>query len=199
MCLWLAICVLIPRACCPTTCTAETKIKVDKKTEFGTGVRTGATLLTFHTTCVALQVYYISDKFFDGLTVVKTANGTEFRKGGTLLRTFPQRLVVDVHAVVLKCPVRPDQIEMPGYGEGFMSKTSVQLSWKGVSGEPRPVSPLTTRERHPRPSLEWDYFLEVPSEDVPLTDTLLLDISFRQGTAHAHLSASLDWRVKTHR
>src|SRR5258706_4148614 len=189
----LLSCVCLPMAlwCVPVTGAAGAKLGPEKKTEFGVGLRTGSGFLNFQGTCVTLQVYHISDKFFSGLRVLKTPDGTEFKKDGTLFRTFPEHLIVDVHVAIFKCPVRPDQMELPSYGEGFMSETSFQLGWKGAFGDLRPVSQLSTHEQHQRPSLQWDYFLELPAKDVPLTDSLLIDISFHRGAAHAHLSGSL--------
>ena len=176
---------------CCSTAFGRLNSKIEKKTRFGTGVAVGAGLHQFHTTCIFYEVFFISDQFFKGMRAKQTSSGAEFTKGKTRYETFPKRLVVDVQATIYKCPMKPDQFPAPGFGEGLMSDPSFELSWKDKSKNVIPVELLSAQQQHQTLSIRWDYFLELSAEDVPLTNTLLIDVSLRRGTTHYQLTASL--------
>jgi len=167
-----------------------------KETKFGTGVKTGSSVLQYHDTCVWVQVFFISEKFFQGLQKKETPTGTEFSKGGTQLQDFPARLIVDFEATVQKCNPTPDEILPPDYATGLMTGATFEVSWK-TGTQKRSVLLQSTEEQH-RPGLRWDYFLAIPAKGVPLTDELVIDVSLRHGISRASLSASLDPRPNDH-
>ena len=162
----------------------------EKQTEFGTGVKAGFGLVQYQQTCVHFQVFFISGDFFDGLQVDKKSKAVEFRKKNVTYRNFPDQLVVDVEGFAWRCGGRADQITPPDYAAGLMEGASFEVSWKR-GDETRPATLLSTQERHPGPTSRWNYFLTVPSKDVPLTDNLVIDVSLRRGIANTQLTTNL--------
>ena len=165
-----------------------------KQTEFGTGVKTGFGLVQYHDTCVTFQVFFISGNFFNGLREYETPEGTEFRNEKTTYRNFPDQLVVDVEGFAVKCTPRAGEITPPDYAAGLMEGASFEVSWKR-GDEIRPVVLLSTQERHQSPGIRWYYFLTIPSNNVPLTDSLVIDVSLRHGMSHTKLTANLKSRL----
>ncbi len=167
-----------------------------KQTEFGAGVKTGFGLVQYRDTCVTFQVFFVSGDFFNGLRQHKTPHGTEFRKkeGNTTFRSFPRQLVVDVEAFPFKCKANATEITPPDYATGLMAEASFAVTWKR-GDETRPVILLGTEERHHSLSLGWSYFLTVPSDEVPLTDSLIIDVSLRHGISQARLIGDLKSRL----
>jgi len=167
-----------------------------KQTEFGAGVKTGFGLVQYHDTCVMFQVFFISGDFFNGLRQHKTPDGTEFRKKkeNTTYRSFPGQLVVDVEASPYKCKANATEIIPPDYAAGLMAGASFAVAWKR-GDETRPVILLATVERHHSLSLGWSYFLTIPSDDVPLTDSLIIDVSLRHGISETRLIGDLKSRL----
>ncbi len=183
----LLICLVMSVA--DQTTEAKTHRWLVKETEFGTGIKTASSIVQYHDTCVWVQVFFISDQFFKGLQEKETPIGPEFSKNKTLIRTFPDRLMVDFEATVQRCDPRPNEIVPPDYASGLMTGATFEVSWK--RGAERRTVPLQFREERHRPGLRWDYFFEVPAKDVPLTDDLLIDVSLRHGTSRTSLSAGL--------
>src|SRR5205807_10170915 len=168
---------------------AKAKRGEQKQTEFGTGIKTGSTLIQYHDTCIWVQVFFISDQFFKELQVKELATGPEFSRNATPVHNFPDPLIADVEATVFRCTPKPDEIVPPDYAHGLMTEASFEASWK-TGKETHSVPLLVTKERH-RPGPRWDYFVGVPAKSVALTDDLLLNVSLRQGVGRASLSAGL--------
>ena len=164
-----------------------------KKTAFGTAIRTGSGFIQYHNTCVTFEVWFVSGSFFDGLRRSKTANGGEFsnRKNKFIYHSFPKELIVDVEAIPLKCPVQPTEVTPPDYAAGLMSGALFKVAWK-QGDELLPVLLGATQEIHHNLSWRWNYLLTVPSEGVPLNDSLEIDVSLRHGISEAHLAAGLN-------
>ena len=177
--------------CCSSTAFGRLNSTIQKKTGFGTAVAVGTYLHQFHTTCIFSEVFFISDQFFKGLHEKQTSSGPEFIKGKTKYETFPERLVVDVQATIYKCPMRPDRFPVPGFGESLMSDPSFELNWRDKLKNLSPVKPRSAQQQHQTVSIRWDYFLEIPAKDIPLTDTLLIDVSLRHGATHYQVGASV--------
>ncbi len=114
----LLVCCLISFAD-PGTTLAK-KQTVMKQTDFGTGVKTAVSLIEYHDTCVWVQVFFIADQFFKGIHETETSSGPEFSKDKTLIRTFPDHLVVDVEATVSRCTPHPNEIIPPDYASGLI-------------------------------------------------------------------------------
>jgi hypothetical protein len=163
-----------------------------KQTPFGTGAEAGFGLLKYHNACVSFRVFFISGDFFRGLQEHKTPSGMEFRKKKekTTYVNFPDQLLVVIEAHPLKCGA---EITPPDYAAGLMAKPSLELSWKR-GDEMRPVVVQTTEEHHHPLSFGWTYVLTVAAATVPLTDSLVIDVSLRQGICRTRLTANLDSR-----
>jgi hypothetical protein len=159
------------------------KEQILKQTEFGTGVKVGNYLTQYHDTCVWFRVFFVSSEFFVGLKKGKSA----FEKDHTKFTSFPEPLTIDVEALVTKCN---GKLIPPDYGSGLMEQTSFDLAWKAPSLPARPAKILSLKQSH-APGLRWDYILQISGKDVPLRDTLLFDISLRNGIIHAHFPVSL--------
>jgi hypothetical protein len=165
-----------------------------KKTPFGTGAEVGFGLVKYHNTCIWFRVLFISGDFFKELQQHKTRNGMEFRKKKekTIYVNFPDQLLVDVEAHPLKCTV---EMTPPDYAAGLMAGPSFELAWKR-GDETLPVAMLATKEHHQPLGFDWSYVLTMPAAAVPLTDTLVIDMSLRHGLCRTHLTANLDSRLR---
>jgi len=162
-----------------------------KRTRFGTGVETGAKLVQYHDTCVLFRSFFISDDFFVGLNHRNTRAGPEFKRGNAVFRTFPDRIIVDVEADALRCSGMPNIPLPPDFGSGLLSALSFQLSWKKDNSQLAPIVVVSTRIEHPSHGIRWDYFLDIPAKDIPLTTELEISLSARDrinlGAFSAHL------------
>ena len=161
-----------------------------RKTPFGAGAEVGFGLVKYRDTCVWFRVLFVSGDFFRDLRGHKTPNGIEFRrrKEKTSSISFPDPLLVDVEAFPHKCSA---EMTPPDYAAGLMEKASFKVAWKS-GNEAHPVELLAAEERHDRLSFGWSYLLTVPSQAVPLTNSLELDVSLRGGMCQAHFTANLD-------
>jgi hypothetical protein len=164
------------------------------KTPFGTGTEVGFGFLQYHNTCVLWRVFFISGDFFKELREHKTTNGIEFRakKPKTIYVNFPDELLVDVVAHPHKCTA---EMPPPDYAAGLMEAPSFELAWKR-GNETRPVALFATEEHHHPLGFGWSYLLKVPSANIPLTDSLVIDVSLRKGLCHTRLIANLDSRQR---
>jgi hypothetical protein len=162
----------------------ETAKNTEKRTEFGVGVQTGFSLAEYHDTCIVFQVFFISGQFFSGLRRFETSSGLVFKKGPETYRTFPDRLIVDVQATAYRCSGVRGRIPPPDLGGGLLGALSFQLKWRAGS-EMQIASLVSTQTRHRPPGIRWDYFLELSAKDIPLSDSLLIDVVARD---HIHLT-----------
>jgi hypothetical protein len=165
-----------------------------RKTPFGTGAEAGFGLVEYHKTCVSFRVLFISGDFFKDLQEHRTPKGIEFRKRRqkTIYVNFPDQLVVDLEAFPHKCTA---EMIPPDYAAGLMEEPSFEVAWKR-GDETRPVELLATKEHHHPLSVHWSYLLTVRSAAVPLTDSLVIDVSLRHGIWRAHMTANLDSRQR---
>lgn len=160
-----------------------------KETEFGTGLKTGSTIIEYRETCVWVQIFLISDEFFTHLKKEHTSTGTQFTNGGVSVNSFPERVIMNVEATVYKCTPKPNQIIAPDYAASLMKGASFDVTW-GRGPDTRPAALVFTSERH-RPGLRWDYFVGITTTDVPLSDDLLVRICLRQGISRTLVRAGL--------
>jgi hypothetical protein len=166
-----------------------------KKTPFGTGAEVGFGLLKYHNACVWFRVLFIADDFFKDLQPHKTPNGIEFRKKKekTIYTDFPDQMLVDLEAFPNKCTA---EMTPPDYAAGLMEQASFELAWK--EGQDRRAVALLERQEHHNPlSFGWSYVLTVRSASVPLTDSLVIDVSLRNGMCRTHLIANLNSRLRS--
>jgi hypothetical protein len=141
-------------------------------------------------------VLFISGEFFKDFQEHKTTNGIDFRKkkSKTIYVNFPDELLVQVEGFPRKCT---PEITPPDYASGLMENPSFELAWKKGEDEANPVKLIAEEEHHNPMGLVWSYLLTVPSTAVPLTDSLLIEVSLRHGMCRMHLIASLDSRRRS--
>jgi hypothetical protein len=189
-----AVCFLLGLVCLlsPTAAAGGPQIK---KTSFGIGAEVGSGFVTYYKTCVVFRVLFISGDFFKDLQEHKTPNGIEFRKKKSKATyvTFPGQLIVDVEASPWECGTL--EMTPPDYASGLMQAPSFEVSWKR-GNERRRVELLATEENHHPLGPGWSYLLTVPSASVPLTDSLVIDVSMRDGICRTRLTANLDYRQR---
>lgn len=181
----------------PVASVSGTKHWLKKKTEFGMGVEAGHALFQFQDSCVWFQIFFISDNFFDGLSRSETSDGPKFQKGSHSYGEFPgKNLLIDIQGTVNPCPkgpvTRPDEISIdsPNYGLSLMSTPSFQMAWRNAS-HVYPAHIVSVRERHKYPSSRWNYYVQIDSDGVSLTDMLTIEVIMKNGAAHAFLTAAL--------
>jgi hypothetical protein len=166
-----------------------------KKTPFGIGADVGSGLVKFHKACFFFRVLFISDDFFKDLQEHETPNGIEFRKRKNKLTpaSFPVPLIVDVEAIPWKCSTA--EMTPPDYASGLMEGPSFEVAWKR-GNEVSPVQLLAAEQHHHSLGLGWSYLLKVPSESIPLTDSLVIHVSLRHGICRMRMTANLDRRQR---
>ena len=103
---------------------------------------------------------------------------------------------MDLEAVPWECnTAATTSLTPPDYVSGLLEAPSFDVVWKR-GDESRQVQLLASEEHHHPTGLGWSYLLNVPSVDVPLTDSLVIDISMRRGACRTRLTASLDDRQR---
>jgi len=160
-----------------------------KETEYGIGIKTGSSIIQYHDTCVWVQVFFASGDFFRKLRQRNTPDGPQFIKDGTPISKFPDSMTIDVEATVYKCSAKGIEILPPDYASGLLNGASFDVRWMNET-ETRPARVLSTNERH-KPGLRWDYFIDISTQDIPLVDDVLIEISLRGGISRTSLHAGL--------
>ena len=159
----------------------------EKKTEFGTGIKVGFSLAQYHDTCVMFRAFFISGDFFAGLH--RTTQQSVFKKGSQTYSTFPDRLILNVEASTYSCSNPGDRPF--DLGKGLMDNLTFEVSRK-LGSNFEPLSILSTQARHKSHMPRWDYFLEIPTANIPLSDEFLVDIHMRENTSHARMYTQLE-------
>lgn len=159
----------------------------EKKTEFGTGIKVGFSLAQYHDTCVMFRAYFISGDFFAGLH--RTKQQSVFKKGSQTYSTFPDRLILNVEASTYSCSNPGDRPF--DLGAGLMDNLNFEVSRKrGPDFDALNI--LSTQTRHKSHMPRWDYFFEIPTANIPLSDEFLVDIHMRENAGHARMYAQLN-------
>lgn len=146
--------------------------------------------------------------FFDHLKRIDTDHGTIFRRGSETVTEFPERVVLSFVVRDHYDQTCPPKVENAGTSpfltRTLMSSLQLYLYWKrGVELRPirdvqskyfsvDPVIPYAAAQAHSLPQkLEWSYQYLVPSEGVPLTDSLVLVLRTQDGRIAARVAARL--------
>jgi len=188
--------------CLPLAAAKPKKVPL-RRTPVGTGAEAGHGFLKYHDTCVLFSAVLISGDFFKDLYVYSTANTVEFRRKNekTTYVNFPESLLVDVWAVTNECTdIPPDYAKtlpasLPPDATGLMAGASLKVAWKR-GDETHPVGSLAIQQHHDPMRISWHYVVTVPSGNVPLTDSLIIDVSVRNGKCQSRLTANLDDRFR---
>jgi hypothetical protein len=160
-----------------------------KQTEFGLGIETGFSLAQYHDTCVVFRVFFIPGQYFEGLKQVQTTDGARYQKGPESFHNFPQELIINVEATAYRCSGMQDRPLPPNYGTSLLDDLAFQMNWREGPSDKKSVKVVSTQIRHHQYGIRWDYFLEVCSEDIPLTDSLTIDVVARGHINLAHIDA----------
>lgn len=163
--------------------------QTEKHTEFGTGLEVGFALAEYHSTCIMFRTFFVSDEFFSGLHRGKPDEST-FKKGARMFHTFPDQLFVNVEATAFSCSGSRGTPLPLDLGEGLLSDPAFQLAWK-VGDEVLPSKILSNQVRHKNHGLRWDFFLEIPAKDIPLSAELIVNVLMREGVSRCQISARL--------
>jgi|ERR1051325_2529551 hypothetical protein len=166
------------------------QIKAKKTTEFGTAVETGFALARYHDTCIAFQMFLLPGKFFEGLRKVDSPDGPEFRRGNQVFHTFPDSLVVGLQATAYRCSDPAGQAQPLDLANGLLSNVSFEASWK-AGAQLHPTAIKSRQLRPTRLSSRWNYFLEIPAKDIPLTNDLVIEISARDNISLCRITSAL--------
>jgi hypothetical protein len=158
--------------------------------DLGIGVEMAYGLAHYHETCIEFRVFFVSGEFFSGLHKVNTPGAVEFRKGVETYRTFPDHFVVDLQATPFKCSGAFQTLPPPDFASGLLKDLSFDVNWK-TGSDTRPAAALPTQIHHQVATVRWDYLIEIPAKDVPLTDQLVIDVSARNNISLCRVTSSL--------
>lgn len=155
--------------------------------------------------CFRLNGHVNAAVFFDGLKRIDNANGTTFLRGREAVWHFPKELSLAFVIYDFACPA---PLKVTGAKEyltrEMMSTVNLFLYWKrGV--ELRRIERFAVKDISVEPLLPyakelastlperftWKYQLEVPSEGVPLTESLVLVLRTPDGRIAARVAARL--------
>ena len=169
--------------------------QVVKQTEFGLGRQGSAELEELSDgTCILFRTFFVSDRFFFDFRRIETTVGTKFKKAGKPVEFFPEHLILDLEANVYKCGKdNPIQHSPLDFKSELMKSLTFRAQWKRVF-DLRPAQIVAVQTRGPSKALfanRWEYFLDVPTRDVPLGDSFIIDVLDRNGETIRRLSARL--------
>jgi hypothetical protein len=154
--------------------------------------------------CFRISGRVTSPHFFDNLKRIDNDNGTQFRRGSEILTSFPDHVTLGFVVYDHPCSTKLEDTTRAYLSRQLMSSLHMFLYWKrGVDLRPIhdvaskffSVDPLLTRTAaHARDlpeRLVWSYEFEVPSADVPLTDSLVLILRCPDGHIAARVAARM--------
>ena len=74
---------------------------------------------------------------------------------------------------------------------GLLGALSFGASWKINNSDLQPSAVVTTRVEHLSHGIRWNYFLEIPAKDIPLTTELAIAVTARDRIRLATFTAHL--------
>jgi hypothetical protein len=171
--------------------TSEAGKNTEKRTIYGTGVETGFQLVRYHDTCMLFRAFFISGDFFSGLSQVDTPAGKQFEKKKQIYRTFPESIIVDVEAIAFPCDISPQHLPTADIAVGLLGTLSFGADWKTNNPDAQLSAVVPIKVEHLNRGIRWNYFLEIPAKDIPLTDELAISVTARDHIQLAAFSAHL--------
>ena len=136
--------------------------------------------------CGSILLDIESGDFFDGLESRNTQAGLQFRKGDQLVERFPPEATIIIRVLTSHCVGPPDPHDFhPGFtfDEKFISTLQFKAFWQRGLERRRADLALFTSGESGQDSFEndfriseWVYVLKIRCLDVPLTDSLNLEI-----------------------
>jgi hypothetical protein len=154
--------------------------------------------------CFTIRGWVAAPGFFDGLKGRETSRGAEFRRGALVVNSFPDELRIRLWVREFPCHVGLTEVSPLAATPEMMNSLRFEAFWKREM-KMRPVETLALhslfRRKGPPTMLAdvdvtiqrdtWVYDLSVCSEDVPLTDHLILEIFGKGGERWARVSVRL--------
>jgi hypothetical protein len=171
--------------------TSDTGKREQKRTTYGTGVETGFQFVRYHDTCLLFRAFFISGDFFSGLSQVDTPAGRQFEKKKQIYRTFPESIIVDVEAIAFPCDISPEHLPPADIAVGLLGTLSFGANWKTNSPDLQLSAVVPIKVEHLNHGIRWNYFLEIPAKDIPLTTELAIGVTARDHIQLAAFSAHL--------
>jgi hypothetical protein len=155
--------------------------------------------------CFRIQGRVTSGHFFDDLKRIDEKGlNTIFRRGKEVVTEFPEQLLLEFSLFDMPCPAQYRQAGTRTYlTRAQVSALNLSLYWKrGLELRPlsgfkpvgfsvRQLFPFNTEVQDLPDKFEWNYALSVPSNGVPLTDSLVLIIRAPDGQIAARVAARL--------
>lgn len=170
---------------------SRNKTKTEKRTTYGTGVETGFKFVRYHDNCLLLRAFFVSGDFFLGLKQVDTPTGKQFARGKQIYHNFPDSIVVDVQADAIPCDISTQRLPPPDIAAGLLSMLSFTVGWRTNNADSQSSVVVPTRIEHLNHGIRWNYFLEIPAKDIPLTTELVIRLTAREHIELGTLSANL--------
>jgi hypothetical protein len=167
------------------------KTKSEKRTMYGTGVETGFKFVRYHDNCIFLRVFFVSGDFFLGLKQVDTPTGKQIAKGKQIYHNFPDNIVVDVQADAIPCDISTQRLPPPDIASGLLSTLSFTAGWRINNADLQSSVVVPTKIEHLNNGIRWNYFLEIPAKDIPLTTELAIGVTARDRIRLATFTAHL--------
>ena len=155
--------------------------------------------------CFRLTGRVFAPDFFENLKRVDSEIGTVYRRGNDVVFLFPEKLQLDFMIYDLPCS---NQIQVTGtrtyLTRDLMDSLRLSFFWKhGMYLRPaRGIKPLLIEAR-PVPAYaqglakdlpekyEWSFEFDVPSENVPVTDSLVILVRTANGYVAARVAARM--------
>jgi hypothetical protein len=155
--------------------------------------------------CFRLTGRVFAPEFFENLKRVDSELGTVYRRGNDVVSVFPEKM--QLHFMMYDMPCN-DQIQAPGtrvyLTRPLMNSLRLSFFWKhgmylrpakGVTPkhlEARPVPAYSSEHATDLPEkYEWWLEFEVPSENVPVTDSLVIIVRTADGYVAARVAARM--------
>jgi hypothetical protein len=154
--------------------------------------------------CFKVSIRLNAPGFFDNLKRVEVDGQTVFRRGSEILTQFPGKLDLSFSIHDLPCSVQVEPTTQSYLTPANMESLRLTLFWKRgtalrpvknvsrVSARVERIPPYATELADSLPEkFEWFTQLQVPSQDVPLTDSLVLIFRTTNGQLAARVAARL--------
>jgi len=155
--------------------------------------------------CFRLSGKVSEPEFFENLKREDTNSGTVYRRGSDVVTEFPKALHLTFLMFDMPCDKQLQTIGAHGYlNRAVMSKLHMSFFWKRGT-QLRPASGVSLKnfeihaaERYANETVkdlpekyEWWFDFDVPSESVPITDSLVIVIL----TPNNHIAARVAARL----
>ena len=148
--------------------------------------------------CGSILINLESGDFFEGLEVRKTQSGLQFRKGHQVFDNFPSEVTVNVRLSTSHCvgphDFHPDFI----FDKKFISSLQFEAFWQRRLEKRTADLGLFSSGESGRDSFEndfkvswWVYILKIRCPNVPLTDSLTVQILSSDGKRVGRFSVRL--------